>query len=195
MGRRLSAARSIGGMASVVITAVATIMVNRLSLSRPMDRPMVAMITSVEPRAFMEQPSASASARPESPDGRAEEGAAELADAGDGDQPDGQGQKVGLGQDREIGGEPRHAEEDRREEAEDQPAELLVDMLGEEGRFADQHPGDEGAQHRLDADEIGDQRHGAGDQQDDADDRGLAAQVVVGPADELVDQPRGPRSG
>ena len=43
----------------VVMTAMATIMVNRFWLSAPIDRPMVATITSVEPRAFMPVPSAS----------------------------------------------------------------------------------------------------------------------------------------
>ena len=43
----------------VVTTAIATIIVNRSWLSAPIDSPMVATITSVEPRAFMPQPSAS----------------------------------------------------------------------------------------------------------------------------------------
>ncbi len=40
-----------------------TIIVNRSWLSAPIDRPMVATITSVEPRAFMPVASASASRR------------------------------------------------------------------------------------------------------------------------------------
>ena len=36
-----------------MITAIATIIVNRFWLSAPIDRPMVATMTSVEPRAFM----------------------------------------------------------------------------------------------------------------------------------------------
>ena len=47
----------------VVTTAMATIIVNRFWLSAPIDRPIVATITSVEPRAFMPQPSASDSRR------------------------------------------------------------------------------------------------------------------------------------
>ena len=58
IGSRAKAQRSVGGMAVVVITAMATIMVKRFWLSAPIDRPMVAMMTSVEPRAFMPQPSA-----------------------------------------------------------------------------------------------------------------------------------------
>ena len=63
-----------------------TIIVNRFWLSTPIDRPMVAMITSVEPRAFMPQASASDSRRVRPPICAAEEGAAEFADAGDQDQ-------------------------------------------------------------------------------------------------------------
>jgi hypothetical protein len=37
---------------------MATIIVNRFSLSAPIDSPMVATITSVEPRAFIPQASA-----------------------------------------------------------------------------------------------------------------------------------------
>ena len=188
MGRRRSAARSIGGMANVVTTAVATIMVKRLSLEQAHgeadggddDLGRAARVHGAAERHRL--------GAAEPADLGADEGAAELADAGKRDERDRQSQQIGLGQDREIGGEPRHAEEDRGEEAEDQAPQLLVDMLGEEGRFTDEHAGDEGAQHRLDADEIGDQRHHAGDQQNDADDRGLAAEVVVGPADELVDR-------
>ena len=44
---------------------------------------MVATITSVEPRAFMPQPSASDFAPAEAAEHAAEEGAGELADAGD----------------------------------------------------------------------------------------------------------------
>ena len=43
----------------VVITAIVTIIVNRVWLKAPIERPMVATITSVEPRAFMPVPSAS----------------------------------------------------------------------------------------------------------------------------------------
>ena len=52
-GSRASAARSIGGIAIVVRIAMVTIIENRFWLSTPMERPMVAMMTSVEPRAFM----------------------------------------------------------------------------------------------------------------------------------------------
>ena len=55
---------------------------------------MVATITSVEPRAFMPQASASDSRRVEAADLAADEGAGELADAGDGDQPERQQQEL-----------------------------------------------------------------------------------------------------
>ena len=60
---RDSAQRSVGGMAMVVMTAMATIMVKRFWLRAPIDRPMVAIMTSVEPRAFMPQASAKPSRR------------------------------------------------------------------------------------------------------------------------------------
>ena len=93
IGRRASAQRSVGGMAMVVITAMVTIMVKRFWLSAPIDRPMVATITSVEPRAFMPQPSASDFAPGQPAELAADEGAAELADAGDDDQADGERQR------------------------------------------------------------------------------------------------------
>ena len=97
------AQRSIGGIAMVVTNAMVTIMVNRFWLSAPIDSPMVATITSVEPRAFMPQASASASAPRQPADLAADEGAGELADAGDRDQAERQQQKLRVLQDREIG--------------------------------------------------------------------------------------------
>ena len=46
-GRRDSASRSIGGIAMVVRIAMVTIIENRFWPSTPIDRPMVAMMTSV----------------------------------------------------------------------------------------------------------------------------------------------------
>ena len=43
----------------VVTTAMVTITVKRSCVSTPIERPMVAMMTSVDPRAFIAQPSAS----------------------------------------------------------------------------------------------------------------------------------------
>jgi hypothetical protein len=62
MGKRFNAHRNIGGMAIVVTTAMATIAVKRRWVKAPMDKPIDATITSVEPRAFMPQPTAKDSA-------------------------------------------------------------------------------------------------------------------------------------
>ena len=65
-GSRRNAQRNIGGIAMVVTTAIATISVKRFWLNTPIDRPIEATITSVEPRAFIAAASASDS-RPVSP--------------------------------------------------------------------------------------------------------------------------------
>ena len=51
----------------VETTAIATIIVNRFWFNTPMERPTVATITSVEPRAFMPHASASDSRRDSRP--------------------------------------------------------------------------------------------------------------------------------
>ena len=104
---RASAQRSVGGIAMVVITAMATIMVKRFWLSAPIDRPMVAMITSVEPRAFMPQASAKPSRRvrpPSSPPMKAPPNLPMLAIS---DQADGQQRDRRVGQDGEVGAQAR----------------------------------------------------------------------------------------
>ncbi len=63
IGTRDKPQRSIGGIAMVVTNAIATIIVKRFWLSAPIDRPILATITSVEPRAFIPQASASDSRR------------------------------------------------------------------------------------------------------------------------------------
>ena len=184
IGMRDSAQRSVGGMAMVVMIAMATIMVKRFWLSAPIDRPMVAMITSVEPRAFMPQASAKPSRRVRPPSSGADEGAAELAEAGDQDQPDGEQRNLRVGEDGEIGAQAGNAEEHRRKERGDQAAQLLVDMTGEDRGFADQNAGDEGAEHGVHADQIGDQRHAAHDDEDRGDHGEFADEGVVDPADD-----------
>src|SRR5215475_13376716 len=52
-GIRASAVRSIGGIAIVVRIAMVMIIENRFWLSTPTDSPIEAMMTSVDPRAFM----------------------------------------------------------------------------------------------------------------------------------------------
>ena len=51
------------------------------------------------------------------------------------------------------------------------PRNCALDMVGQDRRFADQHAGDEGAEHGVDADQVGDQRHDAHDHQDHGDRR------------------------
>ena len=152
-GSRPKAQRSIGGIAIVVTTAMATIMVKRFWLSAPIDRPIVATITSVEPRAFMPQPSASDSGARQPAEPPAREGAGELAEAGDQDQPERQKQEVRVLQDGEIGAQAGEPEEHRHEQGDDQAAQLLVDVPGEDRRLADQNAGHEGAEHGVDADQ------------------------------------------
>ena len=101
----------------------------------------------------------------------AEETAGELAEAGDEDQRDGHQRDIGLGQDRKIRVQAGNAEKDRREKCRDQPAQLLVDMPGQDRGFADEDAGDEGAEHRVYAERVGDQRHRPHDQNDGGDDQ------------------------
>jgi len=61
-GQALKCPPHIGGIAMVVTTAMATIAVKRRWVKAPMDKPIDATITSVEPRAFMPQPTAKDSA-------------------------------------------------------------------------------------------------------------------------------------
>ena len=116
-GSRFSAARSIGGIAIVVRIAMVTIIENRFWLSTPIDRPMVAMMTSVDPRAFMPLASAKDSLRLKPAEAAADERAAEFSDARDQHQRAGEQQQVRVFQDREVGAEPGEAEEHRHEQA------------------------------------------------------------------------------
>jgi hypothetical protein len=63
--------------------------------------------------------------------------ACELAEASDGDQPQGEDEECRVAQDREVGPEPGEAEEDRCEQARDDPAQPLVNSCpGEKRGFA-----------------------------------------------------------
>ena len=146
-------------MASVVSTAIATIIVNRSWLSAPIDRPMVATITSVEPRAFMPVASASASRRvrpPSSPPMKAPPNLPIVAMA---ISPSVSNSRCGSLSTVRSALKPARAEEHRHEERDDQAAQLLVDVLGQDRRFADQDAGDEGAEHGMHADHMRGQRH------------------------------------
>ena len=180
---RDSAQRKVGGIAIVVMTAIATIIVNRFWLSAPIDRPTVAMMTSVEPRAFMPQASAKPSRLVRPPSSAPRKAPPNLPTLAIRIRPAVQQQHIAGRQDGQIGGQAGHAEEHRREERGDDAAQLLVDMLGQDRRFADQDAGDEGAEHGMNADRMGDQRHRAHDDQDGGDDREFADEIVVDPAD------------
>ena len=169
---------------------MATIIVNRSWLSAPIDRPMVATITSVEPRAFMPVASASASRRVSPPSSPPRKAPPNFPMRGDGDQPERQQQKLRVLEHRdEIGAQARGAEEHRHEEGDDQSAQLLVDVPRQDRRFADQDAGDEGAEHGMHADHVRGQRHQPHDHQDRGDDGEFADEGVVDPADRQRHQP------
>ena len=123
-----------------------------------MERPIEATITSVEPRAFMAQPSAMPSrqdSRPiiaptKAPENFPIEAMATRAAVS--------AARCQILEDGEIGGQARHAEEDGHEEGGDHAAQLGLDMAGEDGRFPDQHARHEGAQHGAHAQKLGDPR-------------------------------------
>ena len=124
---------------------MATIIVNRFGLSAPIDNPMVATITSVEPRAFMPVPSASdlrADRPPSFPPRNAPPNLPALAMA---ISPIREQQQRRIFQDSEVGGQAGGAEEHRHEEGDDQPAQLLVDVLGQDRELAHQNAGDDPA--------------------------------------------------
>src|SRR5207253_5316912 len=68
------------------------------------------------------------------------------------------------------------------EERHNEPAELVVDMAAEDGRFSDQHAGDERPQHGMDADEMRDQRGKSHDHQNGRDHGKIALEIVIGPS-------------
>ncbi len=134
-------------------------MVKRFWFSAPIDRPTVAMMTSVEPRAFMPQASAKPSRRVRPPSFGAEEAPPNLADAGDHDQADGEQAHGRVEERAEIALKPATRRTHGAKKAGDHAAQLLVDMAGEDWGFADQNAGDEGAQYRVHADKMRDRRH------------------------------------
>ena len=113
----------------------------------------------------------------------ADKGAAELAQAGDHDETRGHRRHARIAEDGQVGAQAGNAEKDRCEERGDNAAQLLVDMASEDRRLPDQDAGDEGAEHRMHADEIGQQGHRPHDDQDAGDDSEVADEIVIGPAD------------
>jgi hypothetical protein len=128
---------------------------------------MVATMTSVEPRAFMPVPSASASPQPSPPSVAPRKAPPNFPN-------------VAIAISAEI---------DRHEEGDHQAAQLLVNVPGEDWRLPDQDAGDESAEHGVHADHVGDQRHQPHDHQDRGDDGVFADEDVVGPADRQRHQP------
>src|SRR3954447_13969769 len=91
----------------------------------------------------------------------ADECTGELSDARNHDQSECHQRELWIPQDGQVGRQTGDAEEHRHEESEDEAAQLLVDVLAEDRRFADQHARDKRTQHGVHADEMGRQRHGA----------------------------------
>ena len=67
-------------------------------------------------------------------------------------------------------------------------AQLLVDPLGQDRRLTHQHAGDKGAQHRVDPDGVGRERHQPHHDEDQRDHGQVADEVVVGPAHQPRDE-------
>ncbi len=150
---RDSAQRRVGGIAMVVMTAMATIIVNKIRVERAHRQAdggddhfgRAARIHAAGQR--------EAFAPGQAADLGADEGAAEFAQAGDDDQPGGEQRDGRIGQNGEVGAQARDAEKHRREKRGDQAAQLLVDMAGQDRRFTDQYAGNESAEHGVHADD------------------------------------------
>ena len=108
---------------------------------------------------------------------------------GDRHQPGGEKRDLAGFHDGEIGGQTRHAEKDGHEEGRDHAAQLALNVIGENGRFPDQHAGHESAQHGAYPQKLGEKGEAAHDHQDHGDDGKIAAEIVVDPADGGEDQP------
>ena len=159
MGTRAKAQRNIGGIAMVVMIAMVTMMVKRSCVSAPIERPMLATITSVEPRAFIAAAERERFAPRQSAQRAADEGSGKFAEArnrNDQQCQEGEARALEHGQ---IGGQSGNSEEYRHEERQNQAAQLLVHVLAEDWGFPDQHAGDESAQNGVNADEMRCQRH------------------------------------
>src|SRR6516164_9296345 len=179
-----SAQRSIGGIANVVTTAIVTIIVKRSWLITPSERPMVATMTSVEPRAFMPQASASDSrplSRPNAPPRNAPLNLPRLALA---ISPRARGKRSGSLSTKRSALSPAIAKKNRHEQCNNQTSQLLVDVLGQDRRFAHQDSCDKSSEHGVNADEMRHQRHCPHDDQDRGDDWYLADERVIGPTDQ-----------
>ena len=91
---------------------------------------------------------------------------------------------MGIPENRQVGRQSGEAEENGHEEACDQTAQSLIDLPGQDRRFANQHACDKRSKHAVHPNQMRDQRHATHQQQDDADDRGRADETVVSPPNE-----------
>ena len=98
----------------------------------------------------------------------AEEGAHELAKTGDENERQRRDQNLARQERREIGAEAGKSEEYRGKQGRDHRADLAPDRFAQNRGFADQDARDEGAEHRLDADRLSEQRQGPHDEKREA---------------------------
>ncbi len=97
-------------------------------LSAPIDRPMLAMITSVDPRALRPVARASDSSR-QSAELAADQGSQELAEAGDHDDREREESQCRIEERPQVHAEAGDGEEDRAEEGDDEATQFALDML------------------------------------------------------------------
>ena len=129
IGTRARPQRGVGGIACDG-SAMATTMVNRFCVSAPVNRPIEATITSVEPRAFIAKARARDSRRVKPPSSPPKKAPANLPRLATAISAQGHRQQQRVLENGEIGAETGGAEEHRHEKRKDQPAQLLADVLG-----------------------------------------------------------------
>ena len=172
----------------VVATAMATIMVKRFWLSAPIDSPIVATITSVEPRAFMPQASASDSRRLKPPISPPMNAPANFPTLAITISPSAISASCGSRRTVRSVDKPAMPKNTGMKKRENEAAQLLVDVLAQDRRFADQHAGDKRTQYGVHADEMRRQRHRAHDHEDGRDHGEVALEIVVRPSDQEEDE-------
>ena len=145
---------------------------------------MLAMMTSVEPRALRPVARASDSAPVRPPKPASSERAEELADAGNADDGKSEQQQRRIKQRPQIHAETGHGKEHRAEESDDEAPEFAFDVLRQNGGLAHQHTGYKRAERGMHADQLGRQGHHQHDEQNGRDDGHLDGHIIVGPADD-----------
>ena len=127
--------------------------------------------------------------RGQSAEATADEGAEKLADTRERDEPEGEPQKLWLGERGDIDGEADEREEHRHEQADDEPAQLGAELPGEHWRLTKQQAGDERTEHEMDPERVGEQCQQTHDHEDRGDVGHLAGESVVRPAQGSEHQP------